>query len=275
MGNDSISFSVRKSWLRTILVVVVTAAIAAPIGAFAADQFTDVPDTNTFHDDITWLADVGVTKGCNPPTNDLFCPGDNVTREQMAAFMRRLASSQAVDAGRLEGVAAAGFVGAGQADSVSPAMTTAEPGVAQAASDTTTILSSGVETLLSVTITAPADGYVLVTGSADAFMSHTAGTQDVGFFGVSNQNTDLGVDENKDIILDDGATTGLYSEVLSMQKVFPVTAGDNTFYLLGRRNAGSIQMGDMQITAIYFPTAYGTVEMITPTGAATGTDAIE
>ncbi|MDH5294435.1 MAG: hypothetical protein OEW91_12190, partial [Acidimicrobiia bacterium] len=27
--------------------------------------------------------------GCNPPTNDLFCPDDFVTREQMAAFLHR------------------------------------------------------------------------------------------------------------------------------------------------------------------------------------------
>src|SRR5690606_6120098 len=58
--------------------------------------FTDVPDTNVFHDDIAWLAEAGVTKGCNPPDNTEFCPGDNVTREQMAAFMRRLA--QYIDA---------------------------------------------------------------------------------------------------------------------------------------------------------------------------------
>jgi hypothetical protein len=54
---------------------------------------TDVPDTNIFHGDITWLADNDITRGCNPPTNTLFCPKDNVTREQMAAFMRRNAQT--------------------------------------------------------------------------------------------------------------------------------------------------------------------------------------
>ena len=42
-----------------------------------------------FKDDIIWLAGEGITKGCNPPVNNLFCPDDNVTRGQMAAFMRR------------------------------------------------------------------------------------------------------------------------------------------------------------------------------------------
>jgi len=27
--------------------------------------------------------------GCNPPTNDRFCPNDYVTRGQMAAFLAR------------------------------------------------------------------------------------------------------------------------------------------------------------------------------------------
>jgi hypothetical protein len=39
--------------------------------------------------DIDLIAQWGITVGCNPPANDLFCPENNVTRGQMAAFMRR------------------------------------------------------------------------------------------------------------------------------------------------------------------------------------------
>ena len=42
-----------------------------------------------FEADIEWLAAEGVTRGCNPPTNTLFCPEDPVTRAQMAAFLHR------------------------------------------------------------------------------------------------------------------------------------------------------------------------------------------
>ncbi|MCP3997052.1 MAG: hypothetical protein GY722_18610 [bacterium] len=42
-----------------------------------------------FVGDIIWLADEGITKGCNPPVNDMFCPNDRVTRGQMAAFLVR------------------------------------------------------------------------------------------------------------------------------------------------------------------------------------------
>jgi hypothetical protein len=86
---------------RLVAILAVT-ALAVPIAAVAADRFTDVPDTNTFHDDINWLADNAITLGCDPAGTQ-FCPGDNVTRQQMAAFMRRLAESGAVDAGTLGG----------------------------------------------------------------------------------------------------------------------------------------------------------------------------
>ncbi|MDH4116170.1 MAG: S-layer homology domain-containing protein [Acidimicrobiia bacterium] len=46
-------------------------------------------DGSVFEADIEWLAATGVTKGCNPPLNDRFCPDESVTRGQMAAFLRR------------------------------------------------------------------------------------------------------------------------------------------------------------------------------------------
>ena len=49
-------------------------------------------ENNIATDDATVtrkLAQAGITRGCNPPTNDRFCPTDFVTRGQMAAFLRR------------------------------------------------------------------------------------------------------------------------------------------------------------------------------------------
>jgi hypothetical protein len=46
-------------------------------------------DGSVFHDSITWLSAMRITKGCNPPVNDLFCPNDFVTRGEMAAFLVR------------------------------------------------------------------------------------------------------------------------------------------------------------------------------------------
>lgn len=51
-------------------------------------EFVD-DEGSVFEDDIEKLATAGVTLGCNPPDNDRFCPGENVTRGEMAAFLRR------------------------------------------------------------------------------------------------------------------------------------------------------------------------------------------
>ena len=50
--------------------------------------FVDSVDS-VFAEDIAWLVSVGVTRGCNPPKNDRFCPEESVTRGQMAAFLVR------------------------------------------------------------------------------------------------------------------------------------------------------------------------------------------
>ncbi len=52
-----------------------------------------------FASDIIWLADSGITQGCNPPTNDQYCPNDRVTRGQMAAFLVRFLGLTNVDPG--------------------------------------------------------------------------------------------------------------------------------------------------------------------------------
>lgn len=52
-------------------------------GVFADD------DDSVFEADIEALAEAGVTRGCNPPINDRYCPTNPVTRGQMAAFLVR------------------------------------------------------------------------------------------------------------------------------------------------------------------------------------------
>lgn len=69
--------------IRNVLAPSDPPGLCDPSGTFSDD------DGNTFEFSIEWLAGEGITKGCNPPTNTLFCPNDNVTRGQMAAFLAR------------------------------------------------------------------------------------------------------------------------------------------------------------------------------------------
>jgi len=76
----------------------VLTAVSVPVAVLAAGgHFTD-DDDSIFEADINWMADSGVTLGCNPPANDHYCPDNYVTRGQMAAFMHRLSDNQVVDA---------------------------------------------------------------------------------------------------------------------------------------------------------------------------------
>ncbi len=61
-------------------------ALDLPAGTPGA--FTD-DNESVFTADIEALAEAGVTRGCNPPVNDRYCPNDSVTRGQMAAFLVR------------------------------------------------------------------------------------------------------------------------------------------------------------------------------------------
>lgn len=97
----------RRGHLLAASLVVLLVLVLIPAVVSARSDFDDVPPTNIFYDDISWMADTGVTKGCGATR---FCPDDLVTREQMSAFMHRLAANRVVDAGSLGGVAAADYV---------------------------------------------------------------------------------------------------------------------------------------------------------------------
>lgn len=51
-------------------------------------DFADTTDS-VFRRDISAVAAAGVTRGCNPPDNDLYCPDRIVSRGEMAAFLHR------------------------------------------------------------------------------------------------------------------------------------------------------------------------------------------
>ena len=74
-----------------IVAAIVGALVAAPVAVIASHQYTDVPDLHPFHGDIDAITDVGLTTGCGGGN---FCPNDNITRGEMAAFLNRLGALQ-------------------------------------------------------------------------------------------------------------------------------------------------------------------------------------
>lgn len=63
-------------------------------------RFGDIIDS-IFHEDIVWLAEEGVTSGCNAEQT-LFCPGEHVTRAHMAAFLHRALGDILVGEGEVD-----------------------------------------------------------------------------------------------------------------------------------------------------------------------------
>jgi hypothetical protein len=73
------------------LIVSANASVTAYFDTTTA-QFSDVPPSATYFDAADLMFEAGVTTGCvqsADPTTRQFCPNDNVTREEMAAFIVR------------------------------------------------------------------------------------------------------------------------------------------------------------------------------------------
>jgi hypothetical protein len=65
-----------------------TITIGTSGGGGGVNPFVDAQG-HLFENAIIWLAEKGITQGCNPPTNNRFCPDDPVTRGEMAVFLVR------------------------------------------------------------------------------------------------------------------------------------------------------------------------------------------
>jgi hypothetical protein len=74
---------IRRPWL---VVALVAAIVAIPTAAVATHYFTDVSDSSTHAPGIEFVAESGITAGCEPGR---FCPADPLTRQQMATFLYR------------------------------------------------------------------------------------------------------------------------------------------------------------------------------------------
>lgn len=74
--------------------MIVAAGIVFAFSSLSAEaillQGTFTDDNDSVHQNgIEAVAAAGITVGCNPPANDRYCPGDNVTRAQAATFLAR------------------------------------------------------------------------------------------------------------------------------------------------------------------------------------------
>lgn len=231
---------IRPTVHRRLALITLVLALVVPAGIVVAgggQTFTDVPPSNPFFADIEALVDAEVTRGC---TLTLYCPKNNVTREQMAAFMNRLGALGAgttprVNADRLDGRHASDLVR-----------------VASISSTSLVTINNNLTVFpypQNLVITAPTAGFVTVNAG---ITFRSADCADVCFaYGhvrhveSGAESTDAGVWVSSTIEQASG----------SVHRVFAVEAGINTFRVELHRssNSGTIRGYRMTATAMFTP----------------------
>ena len=103
---------------------------------------------------------------------------------------------------------------------------------------------------------------MVVTATAEVGLDHTTGVDDLARVSISSAS---GVLDFDNIIFFRGnianpTNTG-FNEFLTLgcTKVEAVSAGAQTYYLVADRFAGTARIGRIHMTAMFFPTNYGTV----------------
>lgn len=112
----------------------------------------------------------------------------------------------------------------------------------------------------SCTIDAPTSGYVLVIGSCYVGAGHVYGTESYADIGVSDAPATFPRNQQLMLRIDDSVPSGSYAFPVTAHGLFEVSNGSNTFYLLGEKWSGDFAAGEIQLTCLFIPTAYGTIE---------------
>jgi hypothetical protein len=157
-------------------------------------------------------------------------------------------------------------------DAISAGEMLDEVGAGSAALDVAAIPNGGgYLTLRSATITAPAPGYALVIASASVWVTHGLGPDGRGVFGVTDDPEYLPATQQ----VSAWSSGGVGVEMpVTCHGIFEVSEGENTFYFLGRKfsELNIVQLYCIQLSVLYFPSAYGDIYPIMGAAAAGGSN---
>lgn len=147
-----------------------------------------------------------------------------------------------------------------------------EVGTANAFNGGGITLTGAYQTILSQTITAPTNGFVLAIATAEIAWNKTASTTNLwSRCGISTDSTSLGAAMDITAGVPSSAADGFYYFPYSASGIFQVSAGTNTFYFIGEELSGDgCRVWDSNLTLLFIPTSYGTVSsnIIDPSSSA-------
>ena len=135
-----------------------------------------------------------------------------------------------------------------------------EPGVATIAANGFVSLSGGFDNIATRTINCPTSGYCVVIGTLQVNLQHSAGNFTGANFGVSDTSGVFPGNQDVAVQVPNTAPSGAYASAATVHGTFAVNSGNNTFYLIGNEYSGSAEVLDWQLSIIFIPTAYGTVQ---------------
>jgi hypothetical protein len=143
-----------------------------------------------------------------------------------------------------------------------------EPGAASYATSGGATLGASPTVIGSRTIVAPDSGYVLVIATAQVQPVHVNGTTSTANFGVSDVSDAFPANQDVAMMLVAGLPSGTYCFPVAVHGLFKVdVAGSHTYYFLGELISGSSNSCvDVQLTLLYIPTSYGTIQPTLATG---------
>lgn len=127
-------------------------------------------------------------------------------------------------------------------------------------------IPAGTNELDTIKITVPAAGWVYVWANANVFVNHVNGTLDQLLFQVSN-DPDTIIPNNYGLAMvkvpPELPTSNNYAYPVNCHRAFEVNeAGEYIYFVTAKVLTGSESQDsffNLQLTAMYFPTAYGTV----------------
>ncbi len=238
---------------RFLLIGALFVALSLPIAALGSHTFTDVPDDHTFHTDIDWLADAGITKGCNPPLNTKYCPDTAVTRGAMAAFLRRMATGNILSADTLDGKHATELI------RVDGAIGSPIEGV------------TSVQNVVSKTVNVPTAGYLTITSSIwlEDWCGDSTYSQGVVGILVNDEVATLGATYLADCLTEWGS-----SDITALTVTVAVPEGNAVVDIraFADDSFGPITVGESSVSILFSPFGSGAVRPAGTAGAGARSD---
>ena len=139
-----------------------------------------------------------------------------------------------------------------------------EPGIAQRTSPGPLTITNDVPNVIdSRAINCPSAGYILAVYSAEFRFSHVTGASSVYTIYLSNNGTSFVNSVQKNIIWASTNPSATNYFIVSLNHIFPAVAGLNTINLVADRSTGDpdYTFDDRILSLVFFPTAYGTVDL--------------